>query len=537
MNFKLTKSAFTLSFKKRVTNVIKIKYLSSRDIKILMGLLLLLSVLAWAFYFKQDLILSYNDARSRLNIARRVFDSLQPGFAQIGSVWLPLYHIAELPFVWNDYLWHSGIAGSIPSMISYVLGGYYLLRLTKVLKFDIWASLLTFSIYALNPNLLFMQAIPMTESLLIFLAIASCYYIVSWVKTDNIKDLIGGALFTFLSTLTRYDGWFLVFFATFVVFFVTFKKRGWRVAEGTVVMFVTLAGLGVFLWLLWNYMIFNDPFYFALGPFSAKAQQDVLNAEGRLLSKGNPIYSFFLYLLVAKFNVGIWLLILSSIGIVYFVKSKNYKSEVKLAVSLLFVPFIFNVFSLIAGHSVIHIPQLPPYTWFNDRYGLMVLPAVALVSGFIVQGKKAVFVVSMLILLNQNYTMYMNNDIITIEDGVRGSSGEFLDSAGNWLQEHAQGGLILVATSSNDALLFKSGLPLKRFIYEGAEKYWAQALENPTINAEWVVMHKGDLVYENLRENENFLENYTLYYKDDFSYIYKRDFSKQEPLTVEELPH
>ena len=51
--------------------------------------LTLLSIAAWWFYFSQGLTLSYNDARSHLNVARRVVDSLQPGAAQIGSVWHP----------------------------------------------------------------------------------------------------------------------------------------------------------------------------------------------------------------------------------------------------------------------------------------------------------------------------------------------------------------------------------------------------------------------------------------------------------------
>jgi len=61
--------------------------------------LVVVSISAWGFYFQQGLTLSYNDARSHLNVARRVVDSLQPGAAQIGSVWLPLYHVLEIPFV------------------------------------------------------------------------------------------------------------------------------------------------------------------------------------------------------------------------------------------------------------------------------------------------------------------------------------------------------------------------------------------------------------------------------------------------------
>lgn len=528
----LKEISFTIPFS-RTEKIFKV---NGRVQHLLMIALSLVSLGAWFFYYNQGLILAYNDARSRLNIARRVVDSLQPGFAQIGSVWLPLYHILELPLIWNDFFWQSGIAGSVVSIIAFILGGWYLLKLAKLLRFDLWATLLSFLVYSLNPNLLFMQAIPMTESLLIFLSIATVYYVVRWVKDSDPKSLIGAAFFTFLSTLTRYDGWFLLIFTVAAVAIIALKRKGYKFAEGNTILYITLAAFGVILWFGWNWLIFKDPFYFALGPFSAKSQQDVLEAEGRLFTKGNPVYSFFLYILAVKENIGVWVGLLGLAGIWLFAKSKKYSTEIKIATGLLSVPFLFNVASLVAGHSVIHLPEIPPYTWFNDRYGLMVLPLFAIAIGFIARRRKTAFILATLILLTQNYLMYSGNKVITIEDGVKGASGDFLNSAGSWIKENAKDGLILVAASSNDALLFKAGLPLKRYITEGARLYWQQALVDPTINAEWIIMHKGDLVYKNLIDNPLFLENYRLVYKDEFSFIYQKDENREGKLTIGDLP-
>ncbi len=495
-----------------------------------------LSIVAWVFYYNQGLTLSYNDARSHLNVARRVFDNLQPGLAQIGSVWLPFYHVLELPLVWNDFLWHSGIAGSAISMASFVLGGLFIVKLSQKLNFDLGATVIALAIYVFNPNLLFMQTTPMTESLLMFLSLAAVYYTVSWVKSLKTLDMIAAGFFTFLATLTRYDGWFLLIFIAMAVAYVAYKKRGYKFTEGNLLLYATLAGFGVILWILWNWLIFGDPLYFVSGPFSAKAQQDILQAQGRLLTKGNPVYSFFLYLLVVRHNVGLWIGLLSLIGGWLFVKSKEYSQEVKIAVGLLLVPFIFNVFSLVAGHSVIHLPSLPPYTWFNDRYGLMMLPAVAIAVGFLVKGKKAALILVSLILLSQTYLMYVSNQIITIEDGVKGASGDFLDKAGDWIGANIDDGLVLVAASSNDALLFRSGLQLKQFIVEGARGYWEESLEDPTKHAKWVIMREGDLVEKELSDNPNFLNNYRLVYRDEFSYIYKLDQTIEHQLGENELP-
>ena len=64
------------------------------------------------YFFQHHQILLYDDSISHLRIARRVFDNTTPGLAQLGGVWLPLPHVLMLPFIWNDYLWRTGLAGS-----------------------------------------------------------------------------------------------------------------------------------------------------------------------------------------------------------------------------------------------------------------------------------------------------------------------------------------------------------------------------------------------------------------------------------------
>ncbi len=532
----MIKKTINLHFKKSWFDFEDKKTISKKLFIFLILALIILSVGFWLFYYDQGLVLAYNDAKSRLNIARRIIDNLQPGFAQVGSVWLPLFHMLELPLIWNKTLWQSGIAGSVISMVSYVLGGVYLLKLLNKLEFSRIALLISFVIYALNPNMLYMQSLPLTEALLIFLAIAACYYLYSWSKDFKPSNLTLSAIFILLSSLTRYDGWFLLLFASIFVGIVSLIKKKIAFSIGNILMFLTLASLGVVLWLLWNKVIFGDPFYFALGPFSAKSQQLILKSQGLLFSKGNLIYSIFIYLVVVLYNAGIWIGSVALFGMVYFVFNKKIELNKKLILFLLSVPFIFNVSSLYAGHSVIHIPYIEPYTWFNDRYGLMMLPAIAVAFGYIVSKSKLCIILATSIIIFQFSFMYYGNNIITIEDGTRGSSGNFLDDAGNWLGANAKNGLILIASSSNDPLIFTSGIPLKRFIVEGSRRYWEDSLADPTRYAKWVVMMKGDLVEKNLNNNNKFLMNYSLVYKDAFSYIYVLDEKRVSPLSKDELP-
>src|SRR3989344_6014494 len=84
-------------------------------------LAVILSIAATGYAFVNDIIVAYGDAESHLNIAKRVLDSITPGFAQLGGIWLPLPHILMLPFIKFDFLWRTGLAGSIVSGVAYIV--------------------------------------------------------------------------------------------------------------------------------------------------------------------------------------------------------------------------------------------------------------------------------------------------------------------------------------------------------------------------------------------------------------------------------
>ena len=125
---------------------------------------LALALIALAYCVRQGTLLLYGDAVAHLHIARRVFDSITPGFRQLGSVWLPLPHILLLPFVWNMGWWHSGLAGACLSIPSYVLGCAGIYRLARM-WLDAPAAIVVVAFYGLNPGLFYMATTAMTEPL------------------------------------------------------------------------------------------------------------------------------------------------------------------------------------------------------------------------------------------------------------------------------------------------------------------------------------------------------------------------------------
>src|SRR3990172_12930116 len=124
-------SIFRSSLKKYQT------WLEAHGLIIVIAVLSAVSIVSFVVYFQNGLGLAYNDARSHLDIGRRVVEGLKPGLAQLGSVWLPLTHAMMIPTIWNDFMWHSGLAGALWSMIGFVATGLLIYSFLKKLKVGI----------------------------------------------------------------------------------------------------------------------------------------------------------------------------------------------------------------------------------------------------------------------------------------------------------------------------------------------------------------------------------------------------------------
>src|ERR1700749_4863398 len=93
-----------------------------RDASIVALLSIVLTLAAFAFCVRHQLLLLYGDSVAHLHIARRIFDSRSPGFRQLGSVWLPLSHLLLVPLVQKMSWWQSGVPAASPSMGGFVAG-------------------------------------------------------------------------------------------------------------------------------------------------------------------------------------------------------------------------------------------------------------------------------------------------------------------------------------------------------------------------------------------------------------------------------
>ncbi|NMC36484.1 hypothetical protein GYA49_05570 [Candidatus Beckwithbacteria bacterium] len=478
----------------------------------------------WTYYYN-GLGIAYNDARSHLDIGRRVVEGLKPGLAQLGSVWLPLPHLLMVPTVWSDFMWHSGLAGALQSMIAYVATGIIIYLFLQKIKVGLLGRLVAVFIWAANLNVLYLQSTAMTELLLLGTMTGGAYYLLRWFQTNRLLELIKASFWIMLSTLIRYDGWFLLFVSTILIAFQVYRKKGYKTTEGIVIMFCTLAAFGIFLWLLWNQLIFKDALYFAFGPFSARAQQKQLEAAGNLPTQHNLLLSVKVYLYALFYNSYTIPALLGFVGAIWFWFDKKLKSEVKIASIALLAPLFFNIIALFFGHSVLFIQGISGNTWFNVRYGVMLMPSIAIYLGYLVDRAKQLKWVYIGLLLMVSFFAIVNHDAVTIDDARVGSSQKNVSEVSGWLKSRTYDnpGLILISAASHDAIIFSSGLPMRRFIHEGTGDYWLDATAYPDRWVRWIILRTyddNDLTYKLVSKTSGF-KKYKLMAKYPFADIYE----------------
>ncbi len=333
--------------------------------------LVLLSAAAVTVCYTNGWILYYGDAESHLDIARRMIDSRTPGYDQVGTVWLPLPHWAMLPLVRVDSLWRSGLAGSIPSALAFVVGGMFLFAAARRAFDCTSAAVAATALLALNPNVLYLQSIPMTESLFFACLLALLYFSVRFRDTQGWGAVAGAGLAACAATLTRYEGWFLLPFAAIYFLFAAKRNR-----FAVVALFSILAGLGPLFVLFHHWWLTGDALAFYRGPYSPRAIQ------------GKPDYpgyrdwslAFLYYRTAAQLCAGPCLSLLALAGVFAALAKRAFWP-----ILLLALPGAFYIWSMYStGGTPIFIPVLKPFSYYNSRYGMDALPLLAFAAAGIV---------------------------------------------------------------------------------------------------------------------------------------------------------
>jgi len=520
------------------------KAYSENEVVRLMWLAIFISVFSFLFYNRHGDVLLYGDAVAHINIARRVFDSKTPGLLQLGTVWLPLPHLLIMPFIVSKQMWQSGTGGSIPSMAGFVLGVLGIFRLVRAVlsrdgEVDQAAKTLAWLaaiLYAANPNLIYMQGTAMGESLYLAFFIWSLVYFVAFVR-GNLRALTKCGLCVAAACLTRYDGWFLG--AVLAVGAVMARSHPRKVRKNgaprslvpasrkAIVKFVLLVATAPALWLGYNAAVYRNPLEFANGPYSAKAIErktgTVNPAKGNLLSAG----SYFVK--AAELNVGganwlgrLWL------GLALVGSLAAWSSGQGRVALLLWAPLPFYAFSLAYGSVPIFVPTWWPFSHYNVRYGLQLLPAFAVFVpmgiSFIGQAARkrvevswgrwadgAVLLSVLAFSAASDAVIWRADPICYREAAINMRARVALDTQlAGWIKSLPSGSTLLMYLGEHSGALEQAGVPLRRVINEGNHRVWKQpvdpeglwerALADPAADADYAVGFEGDEVWAAARQ-------------------------------------
>ncbi len=112
------------------------------------------------------LTLAHYDARGHLIVARRLTDSLTPGWRQLGALWLPLPHLLNaVPVMW-DWNYQTGFSAVAINVVAMAIGLGALADFIARRTGSTVAAIAGALIVQLNPGVLFLAGTPMTEPLL-----------------------------------------------------------------------------------------------------------------------------------------------------------------------------------------------------------------------------------------------------------------------------------------------------------------------------------------------------------------------------------
>jgi 4-amino-4-deoxy-L-arabinose transferase-like glycosyltransferase len=482
---------------------------------------LALGLVALAYCVGHRTLLLYGDAVAHLHIARRVFDSITPGFRQLGSVWLPLPHILLLPFVWNMGWWHSGLAGACLSIPSYVLGCAGIYRLARI-WLGMPASVVAVAFYGLNPGLLYMATTAMTEPLFLAEMIWAVLLIVQYQRALRELEPSGSASAHRLllragvvlvgAIYTRYDGWVYAaaawLFATWALFAAR-RRWNWRGPEaGSWVLFTALLVAAPSLWLAYNAKQFGDPLDFIRGPYSARAIEARTTPPGSSLHPGvhNMRVSALYFLKAAQLGAapprfGHLLCWWSAIGTLAALWS--FRRRQIWPVLLLWLPLPFYAYSVAYGSVPIFIPAWRPFSWYNTRYGMELLPAFALFTGCLIpvllarlpQVRRYALPASLLLVIANSVVLLRSQPLVFQEAVVNSRSRIAFEKAlANALLGIPGNGLILMHVSDHVGAVQQAAIPLRRIVNEGDYLTWQHALEAPAQSVSTVIAFDGDAV-------------------------------------------
>ena len=460
-----------------------------------------LGSIAALFYHRLGLTLSHYDARGHLVVARRIFDSLTPGWQQIGAVWLPLPHLLNMIPVQVDAFYRSGASAVAISVLSFAIATAAIVWLVVLVTGSTWAGIAGAVVFALNPNVLYLQATPMTEPLLIALVVLGVMMLVEESgsacghENRSRQSLAPGLVFC-LACLTRYEAWPVTATALTIAGWARWRGgASWRDAIGwtaSIGLFPALAIVG--------FTIFSRV---VVGQWLAS---DFFVPENTAL--GHP------YEAIKQIGWGLRTMsgmALTVIGIA----------------GLLFVTGRAVVRRYSAGLIVVSLVATAAVPWlaffqghpFRIRYAVPLLAAEAVGAGIaagVMPRGRTLSAAALILLAAIELRPFDRFAPMVVEAQWDRPNLAAREVVGSYLRTHYSGDTVMVSMGSLGHYiqdLSQDGFEIRDFLHEGNGDIWLAAIVDPRPYAGWILVEEkaegGDMLAKIVRERPEFLSGYS----------------------------
>ena len=494
----------------------------------------ILSVSFFLYFFIQGMTNLYGDGVAHVNIARKVVDSLDDSlwrrYIQIGSPWLPLQTFLMLPLVTDDRLWRTGAAGSIVSMISFVIAGLSLYLFSKRFyekaegRWNEVLPILSFAIFTLNPSVLYMQSTPMTELVFMGALMAAVYLLQRWFSEQTTRRLVAAAAGMTVATLSRYEAWPVAALSVLIVCLASRGGVSVRLKDSG--LFAVVAGAGPIYWLWHNWAIYGNALEFLTGPNSARG----ISLQNRAMLGWSKIFvgsaslDVLILTVAVTVCVGPLVLLLGATGFLKWSISERRSLLDNSPALLLLAPFFFHVLSVYRGE--IQVFPLSAFGLHNVRYGLPHLLAVAVfapASVLIFKGRTRRWATaSVCLLISAQYGYLLSegpSQLAVYQEGYRNgvNSGAARERArvAALLNADPPEPLTLMHSGATGPLVSTSGMRFSQVIHEGTLR-WYQLGDVIPPDVRTVIIQEGDPLNLRLRDNPALAHDLTLNFRQRF---------------------
>jgi hypothetical protein len=484
--------------------------------------------IAALFYHRLGLTLSHYDARGHLVVARRIFDSLTPGWQQIGAVWLPLPHLLNALPVQIDSFYRSGASAVAISVVSFAIATAAIVWLVVIVTGSTWSGIAGAVVFALNPNVLYLQATPMTEPLLICLCLLSITLLLDQLfsralsqptsptlpsalssQPSALSPHLTSSLFA-LACLTRYEAWPVTAIALTIACWACWRQGdSWRDAiawTASIALFPALAIVG--------FTIFSRV---VVGQWFAS---DFFVPENTAL--GHPYEALEQIAWGLRAMSGTALTVLGIAGMV-FVAARAFTRQHSAALI---------VVSLAAAAAVPWLAffQGHPY---RIRYTVPLL-AVEAVGAGIAAGAlpraRTFSAVALILLAAIALRPFDRLAPMVVEAQWDRPNLAAREIVGSYLHTHYSGDTVMVSMGSLGHYiqdLSQEGFEIRDFLHEGNGDIWLAAIVDPRPYAGWILVEEkaegGDMLAKIVRERPEFLKGYSRVCEGAGVALYRRE--------------